>query len=123
MTYERKIKVLNERNISKLILLSLHFKIEAMKDDVSIRHKTATQRKTETKQVVLDQCCRDLAASMKKNGGRKAHGMVSNIARDLKGVCPWINIHVIDFSCKKFIDTRAKSITPPVVEEDSGDVL
>ena len=37
-----------------------------VKDDESQRHKTATQRKNEAKQVVLDQCCRDLAVSMKK---------------------------------------------------------
>ena len=37
-----------------------------MKDDISIRHKTAIQRKNEAMQVVLDQCCSDLAASMKK---------------------------------------------------------
>ena len=91
-----------------------------MNDDV--RHKTATQRKNEAKQVVLAQCCRDLAASIKKHGGRKPYGVVSNMVRDLKGVCPWINRHMIDFAYKKFIKNQAKSITPLVVEGDGRPV-
>ena len=71
---------------------------------------------------MLDQCCRDLVASVKKNVGRKPYGEVSKIVRDLKGVCPWINRHVIDFAFKKFIKTQAKSITSPVVKEYSHDV-
>ena len=57
-----------------------------------------------------------------KNGGRKSYGVVSNMVRDLKGVCPWIIRHVIDFVYKKFIKNQAKSITPPVVEGDGSDV-
>ena len=37
-----------------------------VKDDECQRHKTATQRKNEAKKVILDKCCRDLAASVKK---------------------------------------------------------
>ena len=57
-----------------------------------------------------------------KNGGRKSYGVVSNMVRDLKGVCPWINRHVIDFAYKKFIKNQAKPITPPVLEGDGSDV-
>ena len=40
--------------------------MKTMNNDVSTRHKTATKRKNEAKQVVLDKCCRDLATSVKK---------------------------------------------------------
>ena len=71
---------------------------------------------------MLDQCCRDLVASVKKNVGRKPYGEVSKMVRDLKGVCPWINRHVIDFAYKKFIKSQAKSITSPMVKEDGHDI-
>ena len=49
----------------KVDIIVSTFYIEMMKDDV--RHKTATQRKNEAKEVVvLDQCHRDLDASIKK---------------------------------------------------------
>ena len=45
------------------------------------------------------------------------------MVRDLKGVCPWINRHVIDFAFKKFSETQAKLITTPRVEEDGCGVV
>ena len=69
MTYRQKFKY-ETKEILKLILSSLHFQIEMMKDDA--RHKTATQRKNEAKKVILDKCCRDLAASIKKTWWQKA---------------------------------------------------
>ena len=41
----------------------------------------------------------------------------------MKGVCPWIIRHVIDFAFKKFSETQAKLITTPVVEEDGYGVV
>ena len=77
------------------------------------RHKTPTKsdcstskRESEAKQLVLDKCCLELYESSEKNGGRKPYGAVAGMLKDLKGVCPWISRHTINFAYNKFLASK-----------------
>ena len=64
------------------------------------RHKTPTKvdRENKANQLVLDKCCKDIEEAFQKLDGRKLYGIVAKMVKDLKGVCPWINRHVISFA-------------------------
>ena len=72
------------------------------------RHKTPTKvdRENEAKQLVLDKCCKDIEEASLKLDGRKPYGIVAEMVKDLKGVCPWINRHVINFAYKKYVKKK-----------------
>ena len=81
------------------------------------RHKTPTKpdssnsnREREAKQLVLDKCCLELHESSEKNGGRKPYGAVADMVKDLKGVCPWISRHTINFAYNKFVDSKDEAL-------------
>ena len=89
------------------------------------RHKTPTKgtgtttsRRDVAKQAVLEKCCSEIDEAMKENDGRKPYGIVADMVKDLKHVCPWITRHVINFAYEKHTGrwiTRAKE--PMVVKE------
>ena len=72
------------------------------------RHKTPTKfdRENEAKQFVLDKCCKDIKEASQKLDGRKPYGILADMVKDLKGVCAWINRHVINFAYKKYLKKK-----------------
>ena len=45
---------------------------------------------------------------MVENGGRKLFGIVNEMVKDLKGICPWITRHVINFAYEKHMGRIVK---------------
>lgn len=86
-------------------------------------HKTPTKvdREKEAKQLVLQKCCKDIEEATKKLNGRKPYGIVSEMVKDLEGVCPWISRHVINFAYKKYLKEKEgerKESDSPHLPED-----
>ena len=79
-------------------------------------HKTPTKsnsnRKDKAKQAVLERCCSEIDEAMVENGGRKLYGIVAEMVKDLKGVCPWITRHVINFAYEKHMGRIVKKDKP-----------
>ena len=75
-------------------------------------HKTPTKsnssRKDIAKQAVLERCCSEIDEAMVENGGRKLYRIVAEMLKDLKGVCPWITRHVINFAYEKHMGRIVK---------------
>ena len=61
------------------------------------RHETPTKgttsRQDVAKQAILERCCSEIDEAMEQNYGRKLYGIVVDMVKDLKGVCPWITRH------------------------------
>ena len=45
---------------------------------------------------------------MVENGGRKLFGIVNEMVKDLKGICPWITRYVINFAYEKHMGRIVK---------------
>jgi hypothetical protein len=87
------------------------------------RHKTPTKRGNAAKHSVLDNCCKDIAAAIKKSDGRKPYGIVADMVKDLGTSFPWINRHVINYAFDKYTAAqKAIAVEPPieVVENNSN---
>ena len=62
--------------------------------------RTYVDRENKAKQLVLEKCYKDINEATQKSDGRKPYGIVSEMVKDLKGVCPWINSYAMNFAYK-----------------------
>ena len=90
----------------------------------SNRHKTPTKRGNTAKHSVLDNCCKEIAAAIKKNDGRKPYGMVADMVKELETGFPWINRHVINYAFDKYTAAqKAMAVEAPIADVDNNSNL
>ena len=49
----------------------------------------------------MERCCSEIDEATVENGGRKPHGKVADMMKDLKDISPWITMHVTNFAYDK----------------------